>query len=177
MRLNKPLYFVLILVLPLMLLAGCSSAKKQLGFTKNTPDEFKVVKRAPLEMPPDYSLRPPRPGAARPQERETVVEAEAAVFGREAEKTYQPESGEEAFLSRAGASEIDNNIRSVVDEETAALRPVEEPVAKKLFGGIMGDDQAEAPASVLDAKAEAERLQKNYEEGRPLNEGDTPTVE
>ena len=32
------------------------------------PDEFAVVTRAPLSMPPDYGLRPPRPGAARPNE-------------------------------------------------------------------------------------------------------------
>jgi len=31
-------------------------------------DEFAVVTKAPLIMPPDYNLRPPRPGAARPQE-------------------------------------------------------------------------------------------------------------
>ena len=32
------------------------------------PDEFAVESRAPLTLPPDYELRPPSPGAARPQE-------------------------------------------------------------------------------------------------------------
>ena len=45
-------------------LSGCSDAKEQLGLTRSAPDEFAVVKRAPLAMPPDYTLRPPRPGAA-----------------------------------------------------------------------------------------------------------------
>src|SRR3954471_4751762 len=63
-----------LLTLPLALallapaVAGCSSTKEMLGLTKRSPDEFQVVSRAPLSMPPDFSLRPPTPGAPRPQE-------------------------------------------------------------------------------------------------------------
>jgi len=32
------------------------------------PDEFAVESRAPLTIPPEYDLRPPQPGAPRPQE-------------------------------------------------------------------------------------------------------------
>ena len=39
-----------------------------LGLDKQAPDEFSVVARAPLELPPDYSLRPPRAGTLRPQD-------------------------------------------------------------------------------------------------------------
>ena len=42
-------------------LAGCSSASKALGIGATTPDEFRTVARAPLVVPPDYSLRPPAP--------------------------------------------------------------------------------------------------------------------
>jgi len=35
---------------------------------RSGPDEFGVVSRAPLSQPPDYSLRPPRAGAKRPNE-------------------------------------------------------------------------------------------------------------
>ena len=34
-------------------LSACEGVKKQLGFTKQSPDEFKVVSRAPLTLPPD----------------------------------------------------------------------------------------------------------------------------
>ena len=33
------------------------------------PDEFAVESRAPLTVPPDFDLRPPEPGAPRPQEK------------------------------------------------------------------------------------------------------------
>ncbi|MBK5955442.1 hypothetical protein CCR92_15760, partial [Rhodospirillum rubrum] len=45
-------------------LSGCSNAKKSLGLDRQPPDEFKVVTRAPLAMPPDFNLRPPQPGIA-----------------------------------------------------------------------------------------------------------------
>ena len=40
-------------------LGGCQSASKALGMNKVTPDEFRVVTKAPLIVPPDFSLRPP----------------------------------------------------------------------------------------------------------------------
>jgi hypothetical protein len=49
-------------------LAGCQSASKALGMSKVVPDEFRVVTKAPLVVPPDYALRPPAPGEPRPQE-------------------------------------------------------------------------------------------------------------
>ena len=33
-----------------------------LGLGKKAPDEFAVVRSAPLTLPPDFTLRPPRPG-------------------------------------------------------------------------------------------------------------------
>jgi len=45
-------------------LAGCNSTRSALGMTKVTPDEFRVVTKAPLVVPPDYSLRPPAPRRA-----------------------------------------------------------------------------------------------------------------
>src|ERR1043165_793788 len=71
----------LALALALPAVAGCSSTKEMLGLTKRSPDEFQVVSRAPLSMPPDYSLRPPTPGAPRPQEGTTTQQAENIVTG------------------------------------------------------------------------------------------------
>src|SRR3954463_12091150 len=69
--------------------AGCSSTKEMLGLTKRSPDEFQVVSRAPLSMPPDYSLRPPTPGAARPQEGTTTQQAQQIVTGDRPTSTLQ----------------------------------------------------------------------------------------
>ena len=57
-----------VLVVAGLMVGACGDTRKVLGYDKVTPDEFKVVSRAPLSLPPDYGLRPPQPGAPRPQE-------------------------------------------------------------------------------------------------------------
>ena len=55
--------------LPLILtLGGCSDFRRAIGMDRVGPDEFAVESRAPLTIPPDFDLRPPAPGTARPQE-------------------------------------------------------------------------------------------------------------
>ena len=158
-------------------LAACSNAKEQLGLTRSAPDEYAIVKRAPLEMPPDYALRPPRPGMARPQEAEPGKQAQMALFGNDSQQSSRktPEDGESALLQQAGADNAQPGIRQQVDRETALLEPQEKPVIEKLLGWA-GTGSEKPPATVVDAKAEAERLKKNAEEGRPVTEGNTPTI-
>src|SRR5690606_39495270 len=44
-------------------LTGCEGTKQALGIgNKSGPDEFTVITKAPLIIPPDFSLRPPAPG-------------------------------------------------------------------------------------------------------------------
>src|SRR5882757_3404129 len=62
-------------------LAGCQSTRTALGMTKVTPDEFRVVTKAPLVVPPDFALRPPAPGKPRPQELQPESAARTALLG------------------------------------------------------------------------------------------------
>jgi len=63
----------------LMLLSGCSDFRKAVGMDRTGPDEFAVESRAPLTIPPDFELRPPKPGAPRPQEGTTADRARKVV--------------------------------------------------------------------------------------------------
>ncbi|HUN51459.1 MAG TPA: DUF3035 domain-containing protein, partial [Candidatus Sulfotelmatobacter sp.] len=58
--------------------AGCDSIKATLGLEKSGPDEFAVVTKAPLTLPPDYALRPPAPGAPPLRETQPRDAAQAA---------------------------------------------------------------------------------------------------
>ena len=60
-------------------LVGCGGMQSALGLGKSPPDEFAVVTKAPLVVPPDFSLRPPRPGAPRPQELQPTETARRAL--------------------------------------------------------------------------------------------------
>lgn len=138
-------------------LIGCSNAKEQLGLTRSAPDEFAVVKRAPLELPPDYALRPPMPGAPRPQEQAVVEQARETVFGGDSgARKAAPANGEAALLQEAGAAQTDPRIRNVVDRESGVVDDSKKPVVERLFG-------IKAPGSkdpgVINPKEEAARLQ------------------
>src|SRR5215471_6230393 len=62
-----------------LLMSGCTDLKKAIGLEKTSPDEFAVESRAPLEMPPDFDLRPPQPGASRPQEKSSDKQAKQLI--------------------------------------------------------------------------------------------------
>jgi len=42
-----------------MTLMGCEGIRQATGAAKLPPDEFTVLTKAPLVLPPDYNLRPP----------------------------------------------------------------------------------------------------------------------
>jgi len=157
------------------LLGGCGDARKALGFEKSTPDEFKVVSRAPLSLPPDYALRPPQPGAVRPQEQGIPQRAMAAVTGAPltAERQGADVSiGENALLTKVGADRANPNIREIVDRESTVLAEADASLLDKLMFWRKPDDLS----PVVDPERETQRMRENAALGRPMNEGDTPTI-
>lgn len=155
------------------MVTACSGAKEKLGLNKKAPNEFAVVKRAPLSMPPGFQLDPPKPGAPRPQEQTPNEQAKQAIFGsNEDVASYQPSSSEELFLQQAGADIIQNDIRKKVDQESTEYDHSKTPVVKRLlnFG------ESKPPADIINARKELERLKKNQAEGKALTDGETPTI-
>lgn len=65
---RAPLFAVACTAVAGLTLSGCSGFRQVIGLDQPAPDEFAVESRAPLTIPPDYDLRPPKPGAPRPQE-------------------------------------------------------------------------------------------------------------
>ena len=181
MRREVMLRFSLVAAM-ILALSACSGVKKQLGLTKQSPDEFKVVARAPLSLPPDFSLRPPEPGIPRPQEGTTSQQAKNAVF-----RLNQPESealepidesdgrspGELSLLKLAGAGQSDPNIRRVLDAETLRINAEDDDFLEALV--FWRDPQA--PGDIVDAEEEAKRLRENAALGKSVTAGETPTIE
>lgn len=63
----------------MLLLPGCSGFRQAIGLDRTGPDEFAVESRAPLTIPPDFDLRPPQPGAPRPQEATAAARARKVI--------------------------------------------------------------------------------------------------
>ena len=164
-------------VLALMALGACDSLREELGMTKQSPDEFRVVARAPLSMPPNYNtLVTPNPGQPRPQEGTPTDQARTAVFGSEISgdtQTPNGSAGEAALLNAAGAQDADPAIRQVVNQETDQINSESEYFLDEL---IFWRDQPE-PGVVVDPQKESQRIKENQALGRPLTEGETPTIE
>ena len=133
--------------------SGCQSFSRAIGAGKSAPDEFRVVTAAPLTLPPDYSLRPPRPGEARPQELEPDAEAHAALFG--ADVAQNASAGERAFVGAAGAEAVDPTIRDQLDFEGQSIVHRSQSFADRVlsFGGSRAQ-----PSTPLDPAAEQQRL-------------------
>ena len=106
-------------ILAAVSLSGCESTKNALGLNKVVPDEFRVVTKAPLVVPPDYALRPPSPGEPRPQELQPESAARQAMLGQR--DSVNRSQGEQLFAAQAGADKADPLARYVVDDEFGDL--------------------------------------------------------
>ncbi len=151
-------------------LSACGNTlAESLGYGKDAPDEFAIVTKAPLVIPPDYALRPPRPGAAGPRATSPQVLARAVLL-RSEPGDEGITVGEQALLANAGAANADPNIRAIIENETRALKRKDETfLAEVLFW-----QEANQSNRVVDAVGEAQRLRENEALGRPANDGETP---
>jgi hypothetical protein len=167
-------------------LSGCAATMNALGMGKHPPDEFVVVTHPPLQLPANFDLVQPQPGAPRPQEESAAQLAEAAVVGTGAQaegtdtaSTTQTvpsgpaTAGEEAFLQNAGVAKADPKIRQLVDSEAQAES---DAIKDNLYNKILFWQTQPPPGTVVDAKAEQQRLQENAALGKPLTQGPTPVI-
>jgi hypothetical protein len=118
--------------------SGCG-AKRALGLERSAPDEFRVITKAPLVMPPDFALRPPRPGEARPAD--NAAPAAPAVFG---ENTgAQASDGEKLLIAKAGATSVDSSIAGTVDFEGGAVIRKSETYANRVLAPTVAPANAD----------------------------------
>ncbi len=157
------------------IVSGCADFRQAMGIEKVSPDEFAIVTKAPLVMPPDFALRPPVPGAARPIEDIQGAQAQNALFGSDATPVSDGivTAGEFALLSSSGAGSANPHIRTVLATETNSVVQKDRSFADQI---LFWQADADADDSVVNAAAEAERLRENQAAGRPVTEGATPTI-
>jgi hypothetical protein len=144
-------------------LSGCQSASHALGLSKVTPDEFRVVSKAPLVLPPDYALRPPAPGEPRAQELEPQSAAREALVG--ARQAEVRSDGEKLLVEKAGGDKADPLIRYVVDDQFGAIAHKDKSFADWVIFWKKGQpavgtemtEAADTPA-VIDPATEEKRI-------------------
>jgi hypothetical protein len=149
------------LVLPVAL-SGCSDVRHAFGLEKTVPNEFDVVENAPLAIPPDFNLRPPRPGVGPSQAVSSETQAKETIFraggnsGGIAAPDSQFSAGEQDILRAAGAQTSPGDIRQVVNQEAAEGQPFNRNFVQRLLDHRPNKEQQKA---VLDPVKETARLE------------------
>lgn len=188
-----------LLIASLLLLSACAEGdvRNTLGLNRSTPDEFKVVSRPPLSVPPDFALAPPMPGeesragpSAADEARKLLLRDDSSTGMEDLTSLRAPSlsvdtavdpvvaselesAAESKFLSRVGTGVADPKIREMLYEENTQAPPVVDDKVSPLERWLGVADTE----PVVDAKAEAERIRENKDEGKPVNEGEVKTVD
>jgi hypothetical protein len=165
---------VVLLTGSVIALTGCgSNLSRTLGFTRDAPDEFKVTTRAPLAMPPEFALSPPRPGVPRPQEQSERAQAEQALVPQMAlgGPPASGSPGQQALVQSAGPP-APADIRNTIDLDAQLNQPHESFTDKLMFWR-----KPQPPGIVVDPAQEAKRLRENAALGQSPETGDTPIIQ
>ena len=180
---------VLFVVASTLLVNGCSSQQSNVfGEEKYAPDEFTVYSRAPLSMPPDFGLRPPKPGVTRPQTIVSRSQAKDALLSRgnsPALKTSEVDNSQSganqtpgitALLKNTGATQALPDIRALVNSETFSLSSgADGGIAESILFWRKNDKGLKG--AVIDPASEQRRMRRTTAEGDVVEEGQAPTIQ
>ena len=149
-----------------LMLSACSSGNGLIG-AKNAPDEFEVVIRPPLTLPPNFTLRPNVDNDAASANLANAQAGVAAIGQSQSLLGTNNSANASSFEELFGTDQIIPNIRNIIDEETLGIQLDRRVPLEQIFGGQpeVGPD--------LDAAAEAYRIRQAIKDGQPLT--DTPT--
>jgi hypothetical protein len=139
--------------------SACHTVGDAFGQSKNAPDEFRVVTKAPLVVPPEYALRPPAPGEPRPMELQPESAAEQALIGER--EAIDRDDAEKLLVAKAGAEHADPLIRYVIDDQFGAIAHKDKSFADRVMFWRKGDPEVvkatnpDTPSPVDPAKVKA----------------------
>jgi hypothetical protein len=119
--------------------SACHTVNDAFGQNKSAPDEFRVVTKAPLVVPPEYALRPPAPGEPRPMELQPESAAEQALLGER--EAIDRDDAEKLLVAKAGADHADPLIRYVIDDQFGSIAHKDKSFADRVMFWRKGDPE------------------------------------
>ncbi len=145
---------IYVLVLLSVSLTACGE-DSFFGYNKNAPDEFAIITKAPLIVPPDYNLRPPgtHSGRQKPSIQDQSKQALLGTEATDAPKNNNMSGSERHLLALAGAAQSTDDIRGLIERDGAAIIQKDGNFVTDLLFGDSTQDKA-----ILDPEAEAQRL-------------------
>ena len=172
----KRLLTISAITLSAVVLSACTDSSKVrkgtvLGFGQQIPDEFTVVTRKPLNVPPGFSLRPPAGGQVVSNQKKSTDVTEIIWNKNKKTTTVRGDlsPSELDLLVQAGATNTDDSVRATLDRENTALALANRSLADKIIFG-----SGKLKGATLDAEAEKRRLQENKTLGKSILDGKSP---
>jgi hypothetical protein len=129
------------------LLVGCSQGSP-FNTAKRPPDEFMVISNPPLYIPPNFDLKDPSKLEAETVDRKENIGPSEKQFLQQID---EGKTAKEAYVESE-------------EEEDKGL-------TRKFFSRFKKKESSE----IIDPVSEKERIKKNKEEGKPINEGKIKT--
>ena len=164
---------ILVVLITGSLLSGCSNVRDALGQNKKSPDEFSILARAPLSVPPNFSLRVPNKGMERPQEPSSRNMGRDIIFKKSnSERGKDSKSNSSSIRGLLGTNKANPKIREIINAETKSMVFEDKLVLDKLLSWKKQSEDG----VLVDAAAEAKRLKNNVEQGKPVTEGKTQII-
>ncbi len=145
--------------------SACSDFKRTIGSEKSSPDEFEVVVRPPLSLPPQFSSRPAG------KDTDTAAVAASNALGKSKLILNQRQANATSFDDLFAFGQIEEDIRVKVDEETTGIRFERRLPLQIIFGSLPN------VGPVVDKMAEDARIRRNRMQERAINEGATPAID
>jgi hypothetical protein len=127
-------------------LAGCGSLRQMAGLQKKSPDEFAVTTKAPLVIPPDFSLRPPMPGAPPANSVAPTATAEQTLFNTSDPQTVANgmrgnySMAEKLLMANAGVQNSDPAIRARLTGDQRAVQNADKSFTDRVLGSSATPD-------------------------------------
>lgn len=141
------------------MITACSSSGNS---GPRTPDEFRIVTKAPLSVPPEYNLRPPKAGLAMPAEVNADSTGRVAAFGT----TFGADASaaERALVAAADANAVNPVIRAQIDYEEAGVIRKSTSSSERIMSWQGDEDTPRGDTAtgnepvVIDSQQEGERI-------------------
>jgi len=128
---------ILAMTAPLVL-SACSSFGDTFGFSKNPPDEFRVITKSPLYIPKDFTLRPPRTSESAQVAMNATNIARSTLTGLSLEEVKAISEGEKALLTKLGADKLTGNVRAELDNAANNTTDTNPSLVERLTFGLIG---------------------------------------
>jgi hypothetical protein len=139
---------------------ACSDYRRAIGTEKSTPDEFQVVVRPPLSLPPEFTKRPD----ATTTDLGVDEKSSRNLMNNLFERRNITASGYDELFE---LSSVEPDIRVKVDQETTGIIFERRLPINVIFGGLPD------VGPILDQMAEDRRIRINRMQKRAINEGAT----